>query len=1092
MKPEKLTLENFGPFSGKISIDFTKLDDIFLITGKTGAGKTTIFDAICFVLYGEVPGGRNDHLSRLKSDFGDQGALVQIAGIDGGECAVSLEFSLGKDRYRIERSPKQEKPKKRGSGTTVVEETAVLCKWVNGGWESTISRKSEVDKEIKQLIGLDAKEFFKIVLLPQGEFAQFLKQSTSERKDVLGKLFPVETASKIKEMVAERAKEAASQVKEAQNSLLELSKRISLDDFDEIQAQFAEKLKYIKTKIAALTGEEADLNKKIGLKRQEEALFGRLSSIKAEFEQNEAEAPAIREKEAALSLSRKAQPLRQDLAFEEQTRESLTQREREADAARTACRAASLEQENAEKGASEIAKIESKIKLLREKRPMLIEAREEEAQLSVKRQQARQAEAQHGQLADQRVDLARKFAEKDAEIQGFEAISLKADGLDAQFETARAVKDDLVALKKAAEEAEPLVIEADALKTAIESLEKRHAELDKRVPVLADEVKNLEAEQKAHENADMAAGLSATLKKGEPCPVCGSLDHPRPAAAVERIFGITERLESLRNSLESAKKEAAVCKTELEAKTQELGRLRRQLDAKAKEAGAIAVRVPLLAGQAAAGAAAFPPSVPDASRASVASASETAIPGEAAIAALLKRQVDSLTAISNQRTEAKRASLRLPVLYKEKTDLQTLVSDIETQLALNAEKQKSLALEIKAIEEKHRRIIGTGMAGMDGAITGTAGIDRATGAPVSAEQALTEADAALADAEARLDRLQKTLEQARNGLAGARAREGAAQAAAEEAARKYEEARLSLKSGLAASPFADAGSLRAAILLPDAEAAFESAIGNWKDDRSRIASLQSEVESNLASLRAETTGDGDAAAIQTRLDQVKEEQAAAETERDAVQIDIAEVERDNARIKEKQQQFAELTQKSESLARLKDDIEGRNPKKRAFDAWLLGKYLAVVAAFATKRLERMSEGRYSLLLDSERETGRGLSGLDLQVFDAYTGKTRPVATLSGGESFMASISLALGLADSIQARSGGIRLDAVFIDEGFGTLDEASLDKAMGILDELRDHRMVGLISHRGDLMTRIPSRVEVIKGAAGSRIQIASGTDGA
>jgi len=133
----------------------------------------------------------------------------------------------------------------------------------------------------------------------------------------------------------------------------------------------------------------------------------------------------------------------------------------------------------------------------------------------------------------------------------------------------------------------------------------------------------------------------------------------------------------------------------------------------------------------------------------------------------------------------------------------------------------------------------------------------------------------------------------------------------------------------------------------------------------------------------------------------------------------------------------------------------------------------------------MSEGRYRLILDADREGGRGLSGLDLAVFDAYTGRERPCATLSGGESFMASISLALGLADSIQARSGGIRLDAVFIDEGFGSLDEASLDKALGILDEIRDHRMVGLVSHVGEMRARIPSRVEIEKTSAGSRIRV-------
>jgi exonuclease SbcC len=148
--------------------------------------------------------------------------------------------------------------------------------------------------------------------------------------------------------------------------------------------------------------------------------------------------------------------------------------------------------------------------------------------------------------------------------------------------------------------------------------------------------------------------------------------------------------------------------------------------------------------------------------------------------------------------------------------------------------------------------------------------------------------------------------------------------------------------------------------------------------------------------------------------------------------------------------------------------------------------LAEVAAYATKRLERMSEGRYRLLLDQDRDGGRGKTGLDLTVFDAFTGKTRPCGTLSGGESFMASISLALGLADSIQARSGGVRLDAVFIDEGFGSLDEASLEQALGILDEIRDHRMVGLISHVGEMRERIPSRVEVAKTSSGSRLTVA------
>ena len=132
----------------------------------------------------------------------------------------------------------------------------------------------------------------------------------------------------------------------------------------------------------------------------------------------------------------------------------------------------------------------------------------------------------------------------------------------------------------------------------------------------------------------------------------------------------------------------------------------------------------------------------------------------------------------------------------------------------------------------------------------------------------------------------------------------------------------------------------------------------------------------------------------------------------------------------------------------------------------------------------MSEGRYRLAVSEEHGTGNAYRGLDLEIADAYTGKCRPSATLSGGETFMASISLALGLADSIQARAGGIRIDSMFIDEGFGSLDEKALENAVGILDEIRGNRMVGIISHVGELQSRIPQKIEVIKTGTGSSIR--------
>jgi exonuclease SbcC len=339
------------------------------------------------------------------------------------------------------------------------------------------------------------------------------------------------------------------------------------------------------------------------------------------------------------------------------------------------------------------------------------------------------------------------------------------------------------------------------------------------------------------------------------------------------------------------------------------------------------------------------------------------------------------------------------------------------------------------------------------------------------------------------DRIREILEfreSAGRELAAAGARESATLASRDEAARQYREAAAGLETALAASPFAGPADLERALLDRDTEAALEEEIARWREERSRILSLEAELERSLESLRAERTALGpspEPEEIGPLLETLAAEQESAESGRDRALAELAALERDGALLRETSARHEELAEKTARLKALWDDLKGDNPRKKSFDAWLLGRYLAEVAAFATKRLERMSESRYSLFLDSEGESGRGRTGLDLAVFDAYTGKTRPCATLSGGESFMASISLALGLADSIQARSGGVRLDAVFIDEGFGSLDEASLDKALVILDELREHRMVGLISHVGEMRSRIPSRIEVIKSGSGSKI---------
>ena len=178
-----------------------------------------------------------------------------------------------------------------------------------------------------------------------------------------------------------------------------------------------------------------------------------------------------------------------------------------------------------------------------------------------------------------------------------------------------------------------------------------------------------------------------------------------------------------------------------------------------------------------------------------------------------------------------------------------------------------------------------------------------------------------------------------------------------------------------------------------------------------------------------------------------------------------------------------LQAESESMVQLSNDLNGSNPKNLTLQNFVLGAYLEEVARFASVRLHAMSEERYTLVLNEEISHGNREAGLDLDVFDAFSGQKRSVKSLSGGEKFLASIALALGLADVIQSRAGGIELDAIFIDEGFGSLDDAALDRALTILDDIRENRMVGIISHVNELKNRIPSRIQVIKDADGSRV---------
>ncbi len=1071
MRPLRLVMENVGPFTGRAELDFTRLGDIFLIAGKTGSGKTTIFDALCYALYGVLPGGRRNHIRKLRSDFAP----------DSAECSVTLEFELGNKAYRVERKPPRWRAKTRGEGFIEDPEEVVLYELGKEGVLSASGKKSEADERIKTLLGLSVDEFSKIVLLPQGEFAEFLRLGTTERRDVLKKLFPVDLAVRVRELAQKKSSEATTRLQEAERSVRELNARFSTDNFERDRRQAQEKLTQAEKESARLEEEIEALASDLNLAQAEEdALAVKAAALERSL------GLAGREQEFALvgkrlALVRSARPLQPLVLRLQETLAAEKTAEQAAREAEGAAAAARLRLERIETAAPERDREKARLAVLRDRRVPLMEVVAAEDALAGDRAALVRIELERSDLERRKAELDALFLARNGEAAGLRGLADQVDALDEAWEQARAAMEQAKNLKPLAERAEAVRKELADTELRFTLIRKELDERRANLAILDTELAELERALAEEENAGKAAALAAGLSDGIPCPVCGSREHPRPALPVNDAKDTSGRLGARRMAREDARRVLDERRTEEAVAAQVMDGLRGEL-------GTLAQRWATENGLAGPEAAGF--HLPDAEEAT----------------ATLARAAAATTEALIPRNEARKARDRLGRLFKETQESEQLrartVQELSDAVSRCATASASIA------EREKRRVAALSLVIGEATNTGASEVPSAGSVLANLEKDIATMEATLATSvAARESAVSETAAQ------DARAAETRARLAETRSAR--ERAETGLEAALKASPFSDLTALGAALEDAGREAEDEQALSQWKEARTQAQTLLQEAErlvetASIARKRSVSAGglsedglvaDGvlaeyprhggaipTAAELAAILETRKDARGPAARLRDEALAALSALDREMEAWRRVDERRALVAKEAEGWKRLSDTLSGNNPRKRSFDAWLLGLYLAEVAAYATKRLERMSEGRYRLLLDADREGGRGLTGLDLAVFDAYTGKSRPCATLSGGESFMASVSLALGLADSIQSRSGGIRLDAVFIDEGFGSLDEASLDKALGILDEIRDHRMVGLISHVPELRNRIPDRVDIIKTASGSRIEVRSG----
>jgi DNA repair protein SbcC/Rad50 len=987
MRLHRLRMTAFGPYATEQVIDFDRLarGGLFLLEGPTGAGKSTVLDAVTFVLYGGLA-GEDSADDRLRSHFAAPEARTE----------AELEWSLCGVRYRVTRSPEYRRPKKRGDGMTTEPAHVHLQRRDGTAWISVSANKAEAGEVISELLGLTRTQFTQVMLLPQGEFARFLRSSDDDRRRLLTKLFGTSLYDRITDGLcrlrteATRTREAADRaIRDAVSAAAEAAgldaaarvellaaprddRHTRLKELDEsLAGAIAVTGAALEVAVAGLGAAQAEDE----AARRQAGLMTRLTTAVAELQAHASTRPEHDRQAARLAAARHAEPVRPLL--------ELLAEAAEATAVASADLAGLLPEPDADALAGRGGA---------------------DAAARAKAAEADAAALQHD------VDAERGLAEREAELDRLERDAAAAEERVAVLERARQdLPDRIITLQTRAAEAGTTAAglgaaaqQLDALHrrmaaaATLAGLEPRLAELD-QARLAAIEAHHRLVDEHQHlldtRLAGIAAELAAGLAEGRPCRVCGSPAHPEPALA---------------------------CGQTVSAEEVEEARLRREAaDARRAEAEGEHTAVALEA----AGCAAV--------------AEGRGVDDLAAEAETLAGQVDQARAAAED------------------------VARLETELADARAEAEHVGLELReAAESAAAARAEAGRAAAELAALGERLRDAARGhASVAARQA------ALRDSAAR----ERALAAALDRVAGCLAAQATAQDRVDAEAR--------------ARGFATPDAAASAALTSQEQATLAAGLRSWEERLDRLTAAVDAPDlagldpgqADQAAARAEQAAAATSRAQETEREARKASQgAAARAERFAQRSDdIRAVEDDYDRV-------AEETEAVIHLAGLASGTEGQ--RRVALTTYVLRHWFGQVVAAANVRLLAMSSGRYELRRTDEGKARRDRSGLTLAVIDRHTGEERSPASLSGGETFYTSLALALGLADVVRAEAGGVDLDTLFIDEGFGSLDSGTLDQVMGVIDDLRDRgRVIGIVSHVAELKERVPERLEVRRLPDGS-----------
>ncbi|HAO6183583.1 TPA: SMC family ATPase [Listeria monocytogenes] len=1014
MRPIKLTMQAFGAYAKKEVIDFEKLgtEQIFVISGKTGAGKSTIFDAISFAIFGKANTFDRESFS-MRSHFATDKEITE----------VTLAFRLKDKIYQISRIPQQEIAKQRGNGTTTSPQKAELYELINDEMKLLASSVRDVNTKMEELIQLNVDQFRQILMIPQGEFRELLVSDSKEKEVILQRLAHTVYYEKVENLLWEKQKQAEILVVEARKKVAELAElslpgvEVSGKTTSEISVLQAEAIQSeqmilteLENKLSIIRKQTSEAVEKVTLAKEQLLDWQNLDKYTEEIATLEIEKDFYQAIEVRLEAAKRASNLRSQDALCIRLKEQL---------------------ETAEQTEKQVAFEAEEVKVqfshVKKQKEALAEKK---AELEINKRTLFQLEEMEPKILELEMISIQK---RRAELEWKEATTLLEEIVNSEqkiIAELQSVESRLVEINQA----ELTYLEVINKRTTVEAIIEKEQELvSKRMKMVAWDSEKQTEEQKLVQllaekaeiettieqeetklQKEQAATIAAHLHDGEACPVCGSDSHPALAK-----FGETANLETL----EVAKgklheKLLAITTTE---KT--ISQLEWQLNewAGIKELSLTEVQQTL---------------TENIQLANNLAEQIAQLQAKVAQKETIQATLESLNNKQNETiTEKNKVALEVEKLHQQVQMVSGKLSYLEQSIPTEFRDKVVFESKKKELSEKIEAHI---------------------------KQA-NQVDALFRQTEKETTRLESTLQSAQKTTVDAK-----------EALQVQREI---FKEAMKQNDFLSYDAYKQAFMSAEEQKIQEEKVADYERKRHLAVSRQADLKEKLQNKQKPN--------IEQLEFIMKEKQLELSQSEENTMKQREFVTKRKELVENYQNSIQTVEQAEENYADiglLADAARGKNARRLTFERYILAMFLDTIIHRANHRLSKMTSGRFELQRKMEKAKGNVQSGLELEVFDEYTGLTRHVKTLSGGESFKTSLALALSLAEVVQEMAGGISLETMFIDEGFGTLDPESLEAAVECLLETQENgRLVGIISHVPELKERISARLEVTATNHGS-----------